>query len=52
MVIIGLLSDYGGIERYALHSRSITTKEFMDLVEMLFVKFNGTKLGILMSYMQ
>ena len=41
MAFLGAISDDGGLEAYTIHPKSITTKEFIEFVEMLSVKFHG-----------
>jgi hypothetical protein len=41
MAFLGAISDTGGLEAYTIHPHSITTKEFVEFVEILSDKFHG-----------
>ncbi len=41
MAFLGAISDNEGLEAYTIHPNSITTKEFIEFVEMLSDKFHG-----------
>jgi hypothetical protein len=41
MAFLGAISDTGGLEAYTIHPHSITTKEFIEFVEILSDKFHG-----------
>ena len=40
MAFLGAISDNGGFKAYTIHPYSITTKEFIEFVEMLSDKFH------------
>ena len=50
--MLGEISDSGGLEAYTIHPKSITTKEFIEFVEMLSVKFHGQEFAIFMDNLQ
>ena len=52
MAFLGAISDDGGLEAYTIHPKSITTKEFMEFVEMLSAKFHGQEFAIFMDNLQ
>ena len=41
MAFLGAISDDGGLEAYTIYPKSITTKEFIEFVELLSEKFHG-----------
>ena len=52
MAFLGAISDNGGLEAYTIHPRSVTTKEFIEFVEMLSDKFHGQEFAIFMDNLQ
>ena len=52
MALLGAISDNGGLEAYTIHPKSITTKEFIEFLEMLSVKFHGQEFAIFMDNLQ
>ena len=52
MAFLGAISDTEGHEAYSIHPNSITTKEFMEFVEMLSDKFHGQEFAIFMDNLQ
>jgi len=52
MAFLGAISDNEGLEAYTLHPNSITTKEFIEFVEMLSDKFHGQEFAIFMDNLQ
>ena len=52
MAFLGAISDNVGLEAYTIHPNSITTKEFMEFVEMLSDKFHGQEFAIFMDNLQ
>jgi len=52
MAFLGAISDNEGLEAYTIHLNSITTKEFIEFVEMLSDKFHGQDFGIFMDNLQ
>ena len=52
MAFLGAISDNGGLEAYTIHPNSITTKEFIEFVEMLSDKFHGQEFAIFMDNLQ
>ena len=52
MAFLGAISDNEGLEAYTNHPNSITTKEFIEFVEMLSDKFHGQEFAILMDNLQ
>ena len=52
MAFLGAISDNGGVEAYTIHPHSITTKEFIEFVEILSVKFHGQDFAIFMDNLQ
>ena len=52
MALLGAISDNGGLEAYAIHPKSITTKELIEFVEMLSEKFHGSEFAIFMDNLQ
>ena len=52
IAFIGAISDNGGLEAYTIHTKDITTVEFVKLVEMLSAKFLGLELAIFMDNLQ
>ena len=52
MAFLGAISDNEGLEAYTIHPNSITTKEFMEFVEMLSDKFHGQEFAIFMDNLQ
>ena len=49
MAFLGAISDNGGLEAYTIHPYSITTKEFIEFVEILSDKFHGQDFAIFMD---
>ena len=49
MAFLGKISDNVGLEAYTIHPNSITTKEFIEFVEMLSDKFHGQEFAIFMD---
>jgi len=47
-----VISDNKGLEAYTIHPNSITTKEFIEFVEMLSDKFHGQEFAIFMDNLQ
>ena len=43
MAFLGAINDSEGIEAYTIHPNSITTKEFIEFLEILSDKFHGQK---------
>ena len=41
MAFLGAISDNCGLEAYTMHAKAITTKEFIEFVEILSAKFHG-----------
>ena len=52
MAFLGAISDNEGLEAYTIHPNSITTKEFIEFVEMLSDKFHGQEFAIFMDNLQ
>ena len=52
MAFLGAISDNEGLEAYTTHPNSITTKEFIEFVEMLSDKFHGQEFAIFMDNLQ
>ena len=52
MAFLGAISDNVGLEAYTIHPNSITTKEFIEFVEMLSDKFHGQEFAIFMDNLQ
>ena len=52
MAFLGAISDNEGLEANIIHPNSITTKEFIEFVEMLSDKFHGQELPIFMDNIQ
>ena len=52
MAFLGAISDTEGLEAYNIHPNSITTKEFIEFVEMLSDKFHGQEFAIFMDNLQ
>ena len=52
MAFLGAISDNGGLEAYTMHAKAITTKEFIEFVEMLSAKFHGQDFAIFMDNLQ
>ena len=52
MAFLGAISDNDGLEAYTIHPNSITTKEFIEFVEMLSDKFHGQEFAIFMDNLQ
>ena len=52
MAFLGAISDNGGLEAYTIHPHSITTKEFIEFVEMLSVNFHVEDFAIFMDNLQ
>ena len=52
MAFLGAISDNEGLEAYTIHPNSITTKEFMEFVEILSDKFNEKEFAIFMDNLQ
>ena len=52
MAFLGAISDNGGLEAYTIHPKAITTKEFIEFVEMLSDKFHGQEFAIFMDNLQ
>ena len=52
MAFLGAISDTEGLEAYTIHPNSITTKEFIEFVEMLSDKFHGQEFAIFMDNLQ
>ena len=52
MAFLGAISDTEGLEVYSIHPNSITTKEFIEFVEMLSDKFHGQEFAIFMDNLQ
>ncbi len=52
MAFLGAISDKEGLEAYTIHPNSITTKEFIEFVEMLSDKFHGQEFAIFMDNLQ
>jgi len=52
MAFLGAISDNGGIEAYTMHAKAITTKEFIEFVEMLSAKFHRQDFAIFMEKLQ
>jgi transposase len=52
MAFLGAISDNGGLEAYTIHAHAITTKEFVEFVEMLSDKFHGQDFAIFMDNLQ
>ena len=49
IAFLGAISDNEGLEAYSIHPNSITTKEFIEFVEMLSDKFHGQEFAIFMD---
>ena len=49
MAFLRAISDNEGLEAYTIHPNSITTKEFIEFVEMLSNKFHGQEFTIFMD---
>ena len=49
---MGTISDNGGLEAYTIHAHAITTKEFVEFMEMLSAKFHGQDFAIFMDNLQ
>jgi transposase len=52
MAFLGAISDNVGLDAYTIHPNSITTKEFIEFVEMLSDKFHGQEFAIFMDNLQ
>jgi putative transposase len=52
MAFLGAISDNEGLEAYTIHAHAITTKEFVEFVEMLSAKFHGQDFAIFMDNLQ
>jgi transposase len=52
MAFLGAISDNGGLEAYTIHPHAITTKEFVEFVEILSAKFHGQDFAIFMDNLQ
>ena len=52
MAFLGAISDNEGLEAYTIYPNSITTKEFIEFVEMLSDKFHGQEFAIFMDNLQ
>ena len=52
MAFLGAISDNEGLEAYTIHPNSITTKEFIEFVEILSDKFHGQEFAIFMDNLQ
>ena len=52
MAFLGAISDNEGLEAYTIHPNSITTKEFIEFVEILSDKFHGQGFAIFMDNLQ
>ena len=52
MAFLGAISDNEGLEAFTIHPNSITTKEFIEFVEMLSDKFHGQEFAIFMDNLQ
>ena len=52
MAFLGAISDNGGLEAYTIYPHSITTKEFIEFVEILSDKFHGQDFAIFMDNLQ
>ena len=52
MAFLRAISDNEGLEAYTIHPNSITTKEFIEFVEMLSDKFHGQEFAIFMDNLQ
>ena len=52
MAFLGAISDNEGLEAYTIHPNSITTKEFIEFLEMLSDKFHGQEFAIFMDNLQ
>ena len=52
MAFLGAISDNEGLEAYTIHPNSITTKEFIEFVEMLSDKFHRQEFAIFMDNLQ
>ena len=50
--ISGAISDNGWLEAYTIHAHAITTKKFVEFVEMLSAKFHGQDFAIFMDNLQ
>ena len=49
MAFLGAISDNGGLEAYTIHAHAITTKEFVEFVDILSAKFHGQDIAIFMD---
>ena len=52
MAFLGAISDNGVLEAFSSHPNSITTKEFIEIVEKLSDKFHGQEFAIFMDNLQ
>ena len=52
MAFLGAIIDNEGLEAYTIHPNSITTKEFIEFVEILSDKFHGQEFAIFMDNLQ
>ena len=52
MAFLGAISENEGLEAYTIHPNSITTKEFIEFVEMLSEKFYRQEFAIFMDNLQ
>ena len=52
IVFLGAISDNEGLEAYTIHPNLITTKEFIEFVEMFSDKFHGQEFAIFMDNLQ